>query len=206
MWRLLNLRAIGFATAVTLFLVALIFVGSRNLENFDAALVAYLFGTIFAVFGIAYRYAVWLQRPPTWRYFVRTWELLFSRQFVPSLALLVRDFINRILAQRFILHRGRKRWLGHMLMAWGCVLAFAVTIPLTFGGIQSLLLGYCFANLGSPAWAYTLMAISQSFVLHSVCGFMSDLEDTERFAVHGSRFTVRCCCWQLTVGIAPTPE
>jgi protein-S-isoprenylcysteine O-methyltransferase Ste14 len=94
MWRLLNLRALAFATAVTLILVLAFVVGSRNLQNFDAALVAYLFGTLFAAFGIAYRYAVWLQRPPTWRYFVRTWELLFSRQFSPSLALLIRDFLS----------------------------------------------------------------------------------------------------------------
>jgi hypothetical protein len=136
MWRLLNLRALGFATGVTLLLVVAIGIGSRNLQNFDAALVPYLFGTLFAVFGIAYRYAVWLQRPPTWRYFVRTWELLFSRQFIPSVAELFHDFLNRIVAQRFILHRGKKRWVGHMLMAWGCVVAFAVTIPLTFGWIQ----------------------------------------------------------------------
>jgi len=136
MWRLLNLRALSFATAATVFLAVAILIGSRNLQNFDAALVAYLFGTVFAFFGIAYRYAVWLQRPPTWRYFVRTWELLFSRQFFPSLGLLIRDFVNRILAQRFILNRSKKRWVGHMLMAWGCVLAFAVTIPLTFGWIQ----------------------------------------------------------------------
>lgn len=136
MWRLLNLPALSFATAVTLLLVVVIVVGSRNLQNFDAALITYLFGTIFAVFGIAYRYSVWLQRPPTWRYFVRTFELLFSRQFIPSVGLLIGDFLNRIVAQRFILHRGKKRWVGHMLMAWGCMLAFAVTIPLTFGWIQ----------------------------------------------------------------------
>jgi hypothetical protein len=136
MWRFLNLRALAFAAVVTALLVVAIVVGSRNLQNFDAALVAYLFGTIFAVFGIAYRYAVWLQRPPTWRYFVRTWELLFSRQFISSLALLGRDFLNRVVAQRFILHRAKNRWIGHMLMAWGCFFAFTVTIPLTFGWIQ----------------------------------------------------------------------
>jgi hypothetical protein len=123
MWRFLNLRALTFALVITLLLAAAIVVGSRNLQNFDAALVAYLFGTIFAVFGIAYRYAVWLQRPPTWRYFVRTWQLLFSPRFGKLLALMIRDFVDRIMAQRFIFHRGKKRWLGHMLLAWGCVVA-----------------------------------------------------------------------------------
>ncbi|MET0159230.1 MAG: MFS transporter, partial [Acidimicrobiales bacterium] len=45
--------------------VALTFVGSDRLVWFDPALVGYLFGTVFAVFGVAYRYAVWLRRPPT---------------------------------------------------------------------------------------------------------------------------------------------
>ena len=42
-----------------------IVLGSRNLEHFDAALVGYTFATLFAAFGITYRYAMWLQRPPT---------------------------------------------------------------------------------------------------------------------------------------------
>jgi hypothetical protein len=33
--------------------------------------VGYTFATLFAAFGITYRYARWLQRPPTWRYWVR---------------------------------------------------------------------------------------------------------------------------------------
>lgn len=50
MWRLLNLRALGFAAAITLLLVVAIVIGSRNLQNFDAALVAYLFRYDFCLF------------------------------------------------------------------------------------------------------------------------------------------------------------
>jgi uncharacterized membrane protein YebE (DUF533 family) len=47
-------------------LAALIVIGSRNLDHFDAALVSYTFATLFAMFGIAYRYySMWLQRPAT---------------------------------------------------------------------------------------------------------------------------------------------
>lgn len=35
MWRLLNLRALNFATAATVFLAVIIVIGSRNLQNFD---------------------------------------------------------------------------------------------------------------------------------------------------------------------------
>ena len=61
----------GFLVVVTL-MVAI--VGSGNLKWFDAALIGYLFGTLFAVFGVAYRYLVWLQRPPTARLNRRGWE------------------------------------------------------------------------------------------------------------------------------------
>ena len=52
------------AIAVAIALVLVVF-GSAGLRWFDAALVGYLFGTLFAIFGVTYRYAVWLRRPPT---------------------------------------------------------------------------------------------------------------------------------------------
>lgn len=57
---------------------ALIVVGSRDLAHFDAALVGYTFATLFAVFGLTYRYAMWLQRPPTALYWRRGWQVFFA--------------------------------------------------------------------------------------------------------------------------------
>lgn len=48
---------------------------------------------------------------------------------------LARHVVEDFVCQRFIFNRGRKRWAGHLLMVGGCLLAFAVTIPLTFGWI-----------------------------------------------------------------------
>src|SRR4249919_661075 len=65
-------------TIATAILAALVVVGSRRLSHFDAALVGYTFATLFAAFGITYRYAIWLQRPPTrmyWRSEEHTSEL-----------------------------------------------------------------------------------------------------------------------------------
>jgi hypothetical protein len=45
--------------------VSFTFIGSDQLVWFDAALVGYLSGTIFAVFGVVYRCAAWVRRPPT---------------------------------------------------------------------------------------------------------------------------------------------
>ncbi len=132
----LNLRAALVAAAATALLVVSILVGSRNLGNFDPALIAYLFGCIFAWFGLVYRYSVWLQRPPTWRYFARGWRLFFTGKMFPYGWELVRHFIVQFLGQKFIRNRGKARGWGHLLTAWGCLLAFAVTFPLVFGWIH----------------------------------------------------------------------
>jgi hypothetical protein len=42
--------------------VAVAVLGSGTLRWFDAALVGYLFGTLFAIFGVVYRFLVWLRR------------------------------------------------------------------------------------------------------------------------------------------------
>lgn len=132
----LNRQAFINATIVSLITIALVFYGSRKLQNFDAALIAYLFGTVFAFFGVVYRYSVWLQRPPTRMYYKRTWELIWNRQFFSHLAFFTKEFIQNIGFQKFIYPRGRSRWVGHFLMALGCMLAFAITFPLTFGWIH----------------------------------------------------------------------
>ena len=56
-------------------LIAAIVVGSRNLENFDPALVIYTFAVIFATWGVVYHYYVWLDKPPTRFYWERGWQL-----------------------------------------------------------------------------------------------------------------------------------
>ena len=71
-------RAGFWAVAITLTLVVLVILGSRNLAHFDAALVGYTFATLFATFGITYRYAMWLQRPPTRMYWRRGWRAFLS--------------------------------------------------------------------------------------------------------------------------------
>ena len=58
-------RGIAWGVVGVAVLLALTFVGSDGLLWFDAALIGYLYGLVFAVFGILYRYTVWLRRPPT---------------------------------------------------------------------------------------------------------------------------------------------
>src|SRR6201988_870479 len=74
-------KSVAWASIVTVLLGAAIIVGSRNLSRFDAALVAYTFATLFAAFGLTYRYSMWLQRPPTALYWRRGWEAFFKRPY-----------------------------------------------------------------------------------------------------------------------------
>jgi len=69
-----RLRATLWGLGLTAVLAALVVAGSRNLTHFDAALVGYTFATLFATFAITYRYAMWLQRPPTRMYWRRGWQ------------------------------------------------------------------------------------------------------------------------------------
>jgi nitrate reductase gamma subunit len=118
-------------------LAGLIVVGSRNLDHFDAALVGYTFATLFASFGIAYRYAMWLQRPPTRMYWRRGWQVFATpRALGRNTVEFLRRFTLEFAANRFIFRRGRLRGLAHWLIMWGCLLAAAITFPLVWGWIH----------------------------------------------------------------------
>lgn len=56
-------KAFRNAVIATLIVIAITVIGSVNLQNYDAALMIYFFGTISMTFGIAYKHSVWLQRP-----------------------------------------------------------------------------------------------------------------------------------------------
>src|SRR6266571_8454568 len=99
-----TIKAGAWGLVLTLIVASLIVLGSRNLAHFDAALVGYTFAVLFATFAITYRYAMWLQRPPTRRYWVRGWQLFFSRKYLLSN---IRHWFARVTADvalnRFIL-------------------------------------------------------------------------------------------------------
>jgi hypothetical protein len=127
-------RAAAWGMVAVAVAVAIAVLGSGNLRWFDAALVGYLFGTFFAIFGVVYRYLVWLRRPPTARLNRRGWEAFrHPGRRGRNLLALPGLVVSNLLLQSFIRGRSRTRWLGHQLIFWGCVLAAAVTFPLVFG-------------------------------------------------------------------------
>jgi hypothetical protein len=163
-----SVKAALWATLVTAALAGLIVAGSRNLAHFDAALIGYMFACLFAAFGITYRYAMWLQRPPTALYWRRGWQLFFRRRFVGgNVAELARRFGSGFALNAFIWRRSRERWLAHWLIMWGCVVAALITFPLVFGWVH-------FETLpDNLAWyrAYVFGFPTFAFPVHSAVGF-----------------------------------
>ena len=159
----------GWGAVVTAILAAMIVAGSRNLQHFDAALVAYTFATLFATFGIAYRYAMWLQRPPTKIYWRRRWQVFFLPRFLArNLLVWIERLFTMFAFNRFIWRRGRFRWGAHWLIMWGCISAIAITFPLVFGWIH-------FETLpGNMNWyrVYVFGFPGIAFPIHSLFGFM----------------------------------
>ena len=113
---------------------AAIWVGSRNLRYFDAALVGYATATVVLAFGVVYRYTVWVSSPPARRYLRRGWAAFLSwRNFRRLPTAVPRSVVGYLGLQTFIAARGRGRWIAHQLLFWGVVLATLITFPLTFG-------------------------------------------------------------------------
>lgn len=136
-------------------LTALVIIGSRNLENFDSALFGYTIASVVAFGAIAFRYALWLQRPATRRYFRRGLQLFFQRRrFARNTADAAGTVGTNLIGQRFIFRRDKKRWLMHQLIMWGCLLAAAITFPLVFGWVHFRLVG----DMGYQAYVFGFAA------------------------------------------------
>lgn len=132
-----SLRALFWGLLCAVVLVAAMYLGSRRFRDFDPALVSYAGATVFAAFGLGYRYSMWLRRPPTRMYWFRGWQIFLKPSHLFSnVGLLATLFFRNFFAQRFIEKRSHMRWAAHWFIAWGCLLAAAVTFPLSFGWVR----------------------------------------------------------------------
>ncbi|HKU37429.1 MAG TPA: hypothetical protein VJR89_04760 [Polyangiales bacterium] len=168
------MRATIAGLVATLILGGAIVLGSRNLTHFDAALVGYTFATLFAAFGITYRYAMWLQRPPTRMYWRRGWQAFLEPRSVPrNLGGLVKRAFVEFAANRFIFRRGALRGAAHWLIMWGCLLAAAITFPLVWGWIHfetaaGDLEHYRVFVFGLPAGAFPIDSLIAFVIFHGL--------------------------------------
>jgi len=141
-------KALTWAIVAVALLLAMVFLGSGRLMWFDAALVGYLVGTIFAAFGIVYRYMLWLRLPPTALMNKRGWQaFLTAGSRVRNVGALPGLIFTRLAVQTFIRERSTARWVAHQLVFWGTVLAAMVTFPLVFGWLH-------FESVGQDAARY----------------------------------------------------
>jgi hypothetical protein len=135
-----KIKATLWAALITGVLARLIVLGSGNFRNFDAVLIGYAFATLFAVFGITQRYALWLQRPPTALYWRRGWQVLFRllrpRHLLGNVVRLVWRLGRNFAFNGFIWRRGKLRGAAHWCIMWGCLTAGTITFPLVFGWVH----------------------------------------------------------------------
>ena len=162
-------KAAVVGTAASSILGVMIFAGSNNLKHVDAVLVGYTFATLFAAFGIAYRYSMWLQRPPTRMYWRRGWAaFLKPGRRAEKLRHFADRFVRVFALNQFIWKRGWSRGLTHSLIMWGCLMAAGVTFPLVFGWVH-------FETVRGDLSRYQVFAFgipTQTFPIDSLFGFL----------------------------------
>lgn len=169
-------RPARFATFIAVLaaavLIILIFIGSRGLRDFDAALIGYAVAVLFALVALTYRYALWISRPPTWRYFRAGWANFLSwRNFRHYTFLIPRAWWTDIFAQTFILRRGLLRWITHMCIFWGVLGSLAITLPLTFGWLHFTLLPHSQYQVwffGIPLFIFPITSVIGFSIYHGL--------------------------------------
>ena len=130
-------RAVRNGLLAALLLILGIYAGSRGFAHIDPALIAYTSASVFATFGLVYRYSVWLSKPPTALYWKRGWQFFLRPAQLPKNVLhLAKLFIDAFVLQTFIEKRSHLRWAAHFLISWGCIVACAVTFPLVWGWVH----------------------------------------------------------------------
>jgi hypothetical protein len=167
----LRARSIIIGIIAAAVLTLLIAVGSRGFHWFDAALIGYAVATIFATAAVTYKYAFWLARPPTGRYWKRSWELFLSYANFRRYTTLIPGAILDLFAQQFIRRRGIYRWLTHQCIFWGVILSCMITFPLTFGWLrftQTIVGTYQIWIFGFPFFTFPTDTVLAFLIFHAL--------------------------------------
>lgn len=155
--------------AAGLVLTAAILLGSRNLGNFDVALLGYALGTIFLAYGVAYKTVVWAGSPAARRYLARGWKAIVRPGPELPKSEVGRTIVSTLLLQRFIARRSTARWLAHQGLFWGVITATMITFPLTFGWIHFRAV----AGTESHYWIYVVGMRTVKIDALGITGFMA---------------------------------
>jgi hypothetical protein len=167
----LRVRSILYGIVAAATLTLLIALGSRGFHWFDASLIGYAVATIFATAAVTYKYTFWLARPPTWRYWRRSWQLFLSYENFRRYTTLIPKAILDLFSQQFIRRRGLYRWLTHQFIFWGVILSCLITFPLTFGWLrftQTLTGQYRIWFFGFPLFAFHEHSLLGFLIIHAL--------------------------------------
>jgi hypothetical protein len=121
------------AAVVVTGLLAAIYAGSGGLEHLDGALGGYLLATLVTASSLAFRITVFWRRPASAVY---GRALLAGLRRPAALVATLRHASRDLAVQRFIARRGRLRRLAHVLLSWGTLASFAITVPLVWGWVR----------------------------------------------------------------------
>ena len=128
-------NSIAVAIATGLVATAVVVTGWSVFE-FDPALFIYAEALILSLTLTAYRFAIWLHRPPTQILFRSALTMVKTSEQRSSLLIHVGKRIASYFAlNRFVWKRGILRWSAHFPIMIGCVMALAIVVPLIFGWV-----------------------------------------------------------------------
>lgn len=167
----LRTRAMLYGILAAAILTGLIVLGSRDFHWFDAALIGYAVGSIFAAAAVTYKYSFWLARPQTGRYWDRSWRLFFSLANFRRYTTLIPAAIADLFSQQFIRRRGVYRWITHQCIFWGVILSCCITFPLTFGWIRMTLTAngqHLIWFFGFPLFAFPIGSALGFLIYHAL--------------------------------------
>jgi len=156
------------AALATVALVAAIAAGSRGFRDVDPALLGYLGATLVSTFATSWRASAFWRRPAS-AFYGRA--LLGSlgepRRLRRTIAAAGRD----LAAQSFIRRRSAVRWAAHLLLSFGTLASFAITLPLVFGWMHFRAEGdrsYQIALFGVPTIRFAVDGIFGWFLFHAL--------------------------------------
>ena len=167
----LRLRSSLFGLIAAAILIGLIALGSRGFHWFDASLIGYAVASVFVAAAVTYKYMFWLARPPTGRYWLRSWQLFFSYENFRRYTSVIPTAFFDLFSQQFIRRRGFYRWLTHQCIFWGVILSCLITFPLTFGWLrftQTTTSWYQMWFFGFPLLTFALGTVFSFVVIHAL--------------------------------------
>src|SRR5579884_3204989 len=167
----LRTQAILYGILAAAILSGLIALGSRGFHWFDATLIGYAVASIFAAAAVTYKYSFWLARPPTGRYWRRSWQLFFSYANFRRYTALIPAAILDLFSQQFIRRRGVYRWVTHQCIFWGVILSCCITFSLTFGWIRMTLTTggqHLVWFFGFPLFAFSIDSALGFLIYHAL--------------------------------------